>query len=449
MSSRPAPVAPAYICGDCGYSAPKWFGRCPVCGGWASSEVRSSGSEIPSVSSLDGPVAEPQRFSTGIPECDRVLGKGLVPGAVVLLAGEPGIGKSTLVLQLMQGVTRSGRRSLLVTGEESLGQVAMRARRLGVSTERCRAVATTSLEATIAAVSDESPDLLVVDSVQTLRAAASDSAPGSPTVVRECAATLVQHAKETETAMILVGHITKDGGVAGPKSLEHIVDVVTSLDGERTGSVRLLRAAKNRFGSCEETGVFVMTERGLEAVVDPSAMMLADRRAGVPGSVVFCGVEGTRPVLVEVQAMVSHNAHSQPRRIAIGLDGRRLTLTTGILASRAGVKLDKSDVYAASAGGLVIREPAADLAVSLAVLSAWHQQAIAPGIVAIGEIGLAGEIRRVPSLERRLGEAARLGFMTAVVPPVPGRVPPEMRVIEATEVTTAFAAVRAASAPGA
>jgi DNA repair protein RadA/Sms len=444
MSTPPSAIT-AHVCGDCGYSAPKWFGRCPVCGGWASSVARSPGFDGAPVSSLDGPVAEPQRFSTGIPECDRVLGGGLVPGAVVLLAGEPGIGKSTLVLQLMQGVIERGHPALLVTGEESLGQVAMRARRLDLSTERCRAVATSSLDATIAAASAESPDLLVVDSVQALRSAGCDSAPGSPSAVRECAATLVQHAKACGTAMILVGHITKDGGVAGPKSLEHIVDVVTSLDGERTGTVRLMRAAKNRFGSCEETGVFVMTDQGLEAVPDPSAMMLADRRAGVPGSVVFCGIEGTRPVLVEVQAMVSPNRHSQPRRIAIGLDGRRLTLTMGVLVSRADGKLNANDVYAACAGGLVIREPAADLAVCLAVLSAFYGHPIAPGIVAIGEVGLAGEVRRVPGLERRLAEAARLGFMTAIVPAAPGRVPPDMHVIEASEVTAAFAAVRSAS----
>jgi DNA repair protein RadA/Sms len=338
---------------------------------------------------------------------------------------------------------------LLVTGEESLGQVSLRARRLGLPANRCRAVATTSLEATLSAAVAESPDLLVVDSVQTLAAAGAETAAGSPSQVRECAAALARHAKQTETTMVLVGHVTKEGGVAGPKSLEHIVDVVTSLDGERTGAVRLLRTAKNRFGSCDETGVFVMTERGLEAVVDPSAMMLADRRAGVPGSIVFCGIEGTRPVLVEIQAMVSPNLHSQPRRIAIGLDGRRLTLSTGILASRAGVHLHKSDVYAASAGGLLIREPAADLAMSLAVLSAFHKQPIAPGIVAIGEVGLAGEIRRVPALERRLGEAARLGFMTAVVPPASGRVPPDMRIIEASEVASAFAAARSASTRGA
>jgi DNA repair protein RadA/Sms len=449
MPTKASAAAAAHVCGDCGYSAPKWFGRCPVCGGWASSIARAAGSARAEVSSLDGPVAEPQRFSTGIPECDRVLGGGIVPGAVVLLAGEPGIGKSTLVLQLIDGVVRGGHSALLVTGEESLGQVSLRARRLALPTHRFRALATTSLEATVSAASSENPDLLVVDSVQTLSGVEGATATGSPSQVRECAAALVRHAKETDAAMILVGHVTKEGGVAGPKALEHIVDVVTSLEGERTGAVRLLRAAKNRFGSCDETGVFMMTERGLEAVPDPSAMMLADRRIGVPGSIVFCGIEGTRPVLVEIQAMVSSSTHSQPRRIAIGLDGRRLTLSTGVLGSRAHVKLDGKDVYAASAGGLVIREPAADLAVCLAVLSAFHQQAIAPGIVAIGEVGLGGEIRRVPALERRLGEAARLGFMTAVVPPASGRIPPDMRAIEASDVVSAFAAVQSASAMGA
>jgi DNA repair protein RadA/Sms len=439
MASRSASVGAHHVCGQCGFSSPKWFGRCPDCGGWASSIQTLPGADIAAVATLGGPIAEPQRFSTGIPEFDRVLGGGLVPGSVVLLAGEPGIGKSTLMLQLMYGVIKRGRRALLVTGEESLAQVSMRAQRLGLPLDRCRAAATTSLDTTVSAAEAESPDLLVVDSVQTLEATAATGATGSPNQVRECAAALVRHAKTTGTATILVGHVTKEGGVAGPKSLEHLVDAVTSLEGERTGAVRLLRAAKNRFGSCEETGVFVMGERGLQAVPDPSAMMLADRRAGLPGSVVFCGMEGTRPVLVEIQALVPQAGGAHPRRVAIGLDPRRLTLCTGILAERGGISVVNRDVYAASAGGFAIREPAADLAICLAVMSAFHGSPIAPGVVAIGEVGLAGEVRRVPALERRLAEAARLGFMTALVPRASGRVPTDMRVIEAKDVVAAFA----------
>jgi DNA repair protein RadA/Sms len=386
------------------------------------------------VTTLGDNQSDVERFSTGLIEVDRVLGGGLVLGGVSLLAGEPGIGKSTLVLQLVDGLLRSNRRALLITGEESIGQVALRAARLGVERDRLRAAATASLADVLALAAAEQPDVLVVDSVQTLENAELDQSPGSVVQVRECASALVRYAKVSGTCVILVGHVTKDGTVAGPKTLEHIVDSVLALEGERTETVRLLRATKNRFGSCDETGVFTMGERGLEAVGDPSAMLLADRRTGVSGSVVFCGLEGTRPVLVEIQSLVAEGSPPNIRRVPIGVDARRLALLVGVLHSRAELDLSKRDLFVAAAGGFVIREPAADLPLCLAIHSAARGQAVAEDLVAIGEVGLGGEIRRVPGLPRRLAEAARLGFRRALVPRGTKSAVPGLEVIEVTDV---------------
>jgi DNA repair protein RadA/Sms len=368
------------------------------------------------VSSLLDAETTVRRVPTGMAEFDRVLGGGLVSGAVILLAGEPGIGKSTLILQLIDRVIAAGERTLLITGEESLGQVRLRGGRLGVRLDGFRVASTSSLTALIDALESERPDLLVVDSIQTLARDDVDHAPGSTTQVRECAAAIVRYAKATGTVVVLVGHITKDGTVAGPKTLEHMVDVVLSLEGDRTGSVRLLRAAKNRFGSCEETGVLLMSERGLVDVEDPSAMLLADRPSDVAGSVVFPSLEGSRPVLVEIQALVSSGDAAGSRRVAIGLEGRRLTLLCGILGRRLQLPLGASDVFVAAAGGIAVREPAADLAVALAITSVVTNRRVPADVVAIGELGLGGEVRRVPGLERRLSEAARLGFQRALIP---------------------------------
>ena len=386
------------------------------------------------VTTLGDNQSDVERFSTGLVEVDRVLGGGLVLGGVSLLAGEPGIGKSTLVLQLVDGLLRSNRRALLITGEESIGQVALRAARLGVERDRLRAAATASLADVLALAAAEQPDVLVVDSVQTLENVELDQSPGSVVQVRECASALVRYAKVSGTCVILVGHVTKDGTVAGPKTLEHIVDSVLALEGERTGTVRLLRATKNRFGSCDETGVFTMGERGLEAVGDPSAMLLADRRTGVSGSVVFCGLEGTRPVLVEIQSLVAEGSPPNIRRVPIGVDARRLALLVGVLHSRAELDLSKRDLFVAAAGGFVIREPAADLPLCLAIHSAARGQAVAEDLVAIGEVGLGGEIRRVPGLPRRIAEAARLGFRRALVPRGTKSAVPDLEVIEVTDV---------------
>ncbi|CAN5582205.1 DNA repair protein RadA [soil metagenome] len=356
------------------------------------------------------------RLSTGIAEVDRVLGGGVVAGSVVLLAGEPGIGKSTLVLQLLQGVVRAGGSCVLVSGEESLAQTGLRAARLGIPLDGVRAASSTSLQAVIAASERERPDVLVIDSIQTIEDAALEQPAGSVVQVRESASALVRHAKSTGVAVILVGHVTKDGAVAGPKTLEHVVDAVVTLEGERGGGLRLLRAAKNRFGSCDETGVFTMSRHGLEAVGDASAMLLADRRPGATGSVVFPGMEGSRPVLVEIQALVTGTKLPQPRRVAIGVDARRVTLLLGVLCKGEGMSFGTKDVFVAAAGGLAVREPAADLAMCLALFSGLEEVAISGDIIAIGEVGLAGEVRRVPAIDRRLTEAARLGFSTAIVP---------------------------------
>ncbi len=429
-----------HSCTGCGFSSPRWFGRCPDCGEWNSAaEVNQGGSSSAvEVTTLADGRSDVERFSTGLAEVDRVIGGGLVLGGVSLLAGEPGIGKSTLVLQLIDGLLRLERRALLITGEESIGQVSLRAARLSVERERLRAAATASLVNVLALAAAEQPDVLVVDSVQTLENPELDQSPGSVVQVRECASALVRYAKSSGTCVILVGHVTKEGTVAGPKTLEHIVDSVLSLEGERTGTVRLLRATKNRFGSCDETGVFTMGERGLEAVGDPSAMLLADRRTGVSGSMVFCGLEGTRPVLVEIQSLVADGSPPNVRRVPIGVDAKRLALLVGILHSRVELDLCKKDLFVAAAGGFVIREPAADLPLCLAIHSAARGHAVAEDLVAMGEVGLGGEIRRVPGLPRRLAEAARLGFRRALVPRGTVFAGPEIEVVEVADVGDAL-----------
>ena len=398
--------------------------------------------DTPPVASLDATRAAPARFSTGLDEVDRVLGGGFVPGETLLLAGEPGIGKSTLVLQLLDGIARAGGRTLLVSGEESVDQVALRGARLGVAGERLRVASVGSVPAVMAAWADEGPDVLVMDSVQTLEDPLLEQPAGSLVQVREGAQQLARRAKENGTVVVLVGHVTKEGAVAGPKALEHVVDAVVTLEGDRSGALRLLRASKNRFGSCEETGVFVMSERGLEAVADPSSLLLADRRPGVTGSVVFPSLEGSRCVLVEIQALVTPSQLHQPRRVALGLEARRLALVLGVLFRRAALALGGSDVFVSAAGGLAVREPAADLALCAALFSSEREIAAPPDLVMVGEVGLSGEVRRVPGLERRLSEAARLGFGVALVPRGVEHVPKGFRTIVVSDLRSALACVQ-------
>ena len=387
------------------------------------------------------------RLSTAIADVDRVLGGGLVPGSVCLLAGEPGIGKSTLVLQLLQGLMSGGHECLLVTGEESLAQTGMRAARVGIALDRLRVAESTSLQAVASASETVDPAVLVIDSIQTLEDDSLDQRAGSVAQVRECAAALARHAKASGTAVVLVGHVTKDGSVAGPKTLEHVVDAVLTLEGDRSGSLRLLRATKNRFGSCEETGVFAMSDRGLEVVHDPSAVLLCDRKPGAAGSIVFPGLEGSRAILVEIQALVSKTQLAQPRRVAIGVDARRMTLLLGVIAQREASPVKQNrllanhDVFVAAAGGLAVREPAADLALCLALQSARNGAALGEDVVAVGEVGLAGEVRRVPAIQRRLDEAARLGFKTAIVPRRAARASSSIETIPVADLDDALALV--------
>ncbi len=405
-----------FACGDCGHVSAKWFGRCPQCGGWGTAGDHGPGSDELQIVPLAECAQAPSRLHSGIAEADRVLGGGFVEGEIVLVAGEPGVGKSTLVLQLMDGVMRGGHSCLLVTAEESVQQVALRAARIGVDTPALRVAAGSDLQAILGACERQRVDVLVVDSIQTIRDPSVEQPAGSVVQVRDGAARLAAFAKATGTCVILVGHVTKEGSVAGPKVLEHLVDAVVTLEGEARGSLRCLRAAKNRFGSCDELGVFTMSARGLEPVGDPSAMLLEDRHLDAPGSVVFPSLEGGRALLVEVQALVTRVKPPQPRRVAVGVDARRLSLVLATLTERQCARFSERDVFIAAAGGIAVHEPAADLALCVALLSAERSAGVDARTVFVGELGLAGEVRRVPGVERRLREAARLGFTSAIVP---------------------------------
>ena len=415
-------------CSDCGAAAPKWSGRCATCGAWNTlvEEVeRSEGparrrlskdGEVP-ILLADLPSQSGSVLATGVGELDRVLGGGLFGGSVTLLGGEPGIGKSTLLLQGAACMAARGSRCLIVSAEESPAQVRQRAERLGALGPNLWIVGETSLPAIQSALDDVKPDVLVVDSIQTVWDPDLESAPGSVSQVRECAHQLAVAAKSGGPAVILVGHVTKDGSIAGPRVLEHLVDTVLSFEGERHHALRMLRAVKHRFGPTGELGLFEMTAGGLDGVADAGSLFLADRRPGTPGSVVFPAMEGHRPLLVEVQALVAPapNAPS-PRRSASGYDPGRLALLLAVLDRRAGVRLCDHEVYVSVVGGVKIDDPGADLAVCLALASARSSRPVADDVVAIGEVGLGGEVRQVAHSPRRLAEAARLGFTTAVVP---------------------------------
>ena len=417
-------------CTECGSAAPRWSGRCGGCGEWNTlveevepAKPAAGGRGLGAVGERDRPVpilevdaAEWSARPTGIGELDRVLGGGFVPASVTLVGGEPGIGKSTLLLQALGSLGAAGARCLLVSAEESKQQVRLRAERLGVLHPRILLLSETSLPDIVRAVEEVAPDHLVIDSIQTVFDPELGSAPGSVAQVRECAHQLVQLAKARAMSTVLVGHVTKEGALAGPRVLEHVVDTVLSFEGDRHHALRLLRAAKHRFGSTEELGLFEMTEQGLAGVPDPSGLFLGDRSAGVPGSVVVPAMEGHRPLLVEVQGLVAQTNLAMPRRSAQGLDQGRLALLVAVLERRVGLSFANQDVYASAVGGVRINEPAADLAVALALASSTTGRAVAAGLVACGEVGLAGELRQVSQTARRLAEAQRLGFTEAVVP---------------------------------
>lgn len=429
--AKPIKVKTVHRCTDCGGSSPKWAGQCPSCGAWntlveerdesAAPGIRASGSmaAVPLVpASPMSAVRMDQWMSspTGIEELDQVLGGGLVPGSVTLLGGEPGIGKSTLLLQLLAAVADSGRRALLVSGEESAQQVRLRAERLDAVHEELWMAAETSLPDVLGHLELVRPEVAVIDSIQTMMDPSLSSAPGSVTQVRECAHAIVRLAKEQGVSVILVGHVTKEGSLAGPRVLEHVVDTVLSFEGDRHHGLRLLRAVKHRFGATGELGLFEMREVGLCAVADPSAMLLGDRQADVAGSVVVPAMDGQRPLLVEVQALVAATQSPMPRRSAQGIDGGRLALLLAVLEARCGFHFWDHEVFASIVGGIRITEPAADLGIALALASAAAGVSLPSTMVAIGEVGLGGEVRQVQHAARRLAEAQRLGFTEAVVP---------------------------------
>jgi DNA repair protein RadA/Sms len=452
-----------FRCNACGGAAPQWVGRCPACGAWdtlveerARPATRGAGglARVPGVPpsparpicELDGVEAAPA--PTGIAELDRVLGGGLVPGSVTLVGGEPGIGKSTLLLQLAARVAEGGRRVLYVSAEESRQQVRLRAVRLGAMAPALYLAADSTVADIVAHLDAVEPELAIVDSIQTVHDPERDSAPGSVTQVRECAHALVAEAKARGLAVVIVGHVTKDGHLAGPRVLEHVVDTVLAFEGDRHHGLRLLRAVKHRFGATDEVGVFEMTGAGLAAVADPSELFLADRRPGIAGSVVVPTIDGHRPLLVEVQALVAPGAPGSPRRAAQGVDSGRLAVLLAVVQQRLDIPLATQEVYAVAVGGVRVAEPGADLGIALALVSSANKRAVPPDVAVFGEIGLAGELRQVGHADRRLAEAARLGFRTAVVPARTTSTRRDIRVVGAATVAEAAAVVGLLDVPG-
>ncbi|MGE5177008.1 MAG: DNA repair protein RadA [Hyphomicrobiales bacterium] len=430
----------SFFCSACGHESPKWFGHCPACGAWntaaaAPATAPAGGTAARGAGGRAGyagrttPMTAPLRFAeiegraedrwrTGIAELDRVLGGGLVPGSLVLIGGDPGIGKSTLALEMADALGSAGRSVLYVTGEESPRQAKMRAERIALrgKGENLWIHAEVDLDAIEAEVVRLEPALLVIDSIQTLSLGAIDAAPGSVSQVRECGLRLLRLAKERSLPVLLIGHVTKDGAVAGPRTLEHMVDAVLYLEGDAHHGYRILSAAKNRFGSTHEIGVFEMRGDGLVEVENPSERLLRDRGEPAPGSAIVAAIEGTRPLLVEVQALVAPTHFANPQRVSQGVDPRRLAVVIAVLEKRASLSLAGADVFVNVAGGIRLDEPASDLGLSLALASSFRDRPLPPDRLAVGEVGLGGELRPVPQLARRLAEARRLGFRSAVVP---------------------------------
>ncbi|MFK7877829.1 MAG: DNA repair protein RadA [Paracoccaceae bacterium] len=418
-----------YTCASCAASFTKWSGRCDNCGEWnsisedkglsAQSGGKSLGAKRGSsvtLTDLSTEEAPPPRSHCGIGELDRVLGGGLVAASATLVGGDPGIGKSTLLLQAASAFARSGLKTIYVSGEEASAQVRLRAQRLGLTDAPVKLAAETNLRDILTTLEAEKPDLAVIDSIQTMWSDSVDSAPGSVSQVRAAAHELTAFAKRRGVSVVLVGHVTKEGQIAGPRVVEHMVDTVLYFEGERGHQFRILRSVKNRFGPADEIGVFEMTGRGLAEVTNPSALFLSERGTPQPGSAVFAGIEGTRPVLVEFQALVAPTPHSQPRRSVVGWDGSRLAMILAVLEARCGIPFAGLDVYLNVAGGLKVTEPAADLAVAAALLSAREDSALPEGAVVFGEISLSGSLRPAPQTENRLKEAQKLGFTSAISP---------------------------------
>ncbi|MEM6896050.1 MAG: DNA repair protein RadA [Pseudomonadota bacterium] len=426
---------PSFICSSCGASFSKWAGRCESCGSWntiSEEKPLSTGPGSKSLGQKRGRAIEltdlateeapPPRTEAGVAELDRVLGGGLVQASALLVGGDPGIGKSTLLLQAAARFARNGLKVIYISGEEASAQVRMRAQRLGLTDSPVKLAAETNLRDILTTLDSEKPDLAIIDSIQTMWADHVEAAPGSVSQVRSAAHELTTFAKRKDIAVIMVGHVTKEGQIAGPRVVEHMVDTVLYFEGERGHQFRLLRAVKNRFGPADEIGVFEMTGKGLVEVRNPSALFLAQRGTATPGSVVFAGIEGTRPVLCEIQALVSPSPHAQPRRSVVGWDGARLAMILAVLEARCGVPFTGLDVYLNVAGGMRITEPAADLAVAAALVSAREDTTLPQESVIFGEISLSGALRPVSQAENRLKEAQKLGFTAAIVPPLSKRI---------------------------
>jgi DNA repair protein RadA/Sms len=436
----------AFRCEDCGVEVAKWVGRCPECQAWGTvSEIGTR----PGLTVVPGPVSAPARpiadvpahgahhRPTGEPELDRVLGGGLVPGSVVLLAGEPGVGKSTLLISAAAKIAETGARCLVVTGEESAAQVRLRAGRIGALADALFLAAETDLAAVLGHIEQVAPDVLIVDSVQTVGSAEVDGSPGGVAQVREVASALIKVAKTRGIATLLVGHVTKDGAIAGPRTLEHLVDVVLSFEGDRHSRLRLVRTIKNRFGPADEVGCFDLRDDGIVGLPDPSGLFLAHGANPVPGTCVSVTMEGRRALVTEVQALVGDPQAGTPRRATSGLDSQRVAMLLAVIDRRLNLPLSTREVYTATVGGVRLVEPAADLALALSVVGAVHERPIRPGLVAIGEVGLAGEIRPVSAVRARILEAARLGFTTAIVPTNSGVADTQIRTIEVADLRSA------------
>jgi len=417
----------SFVCQNCGYSSPKWLGKCPDCDQWNSLQEEAAAVAAPSrwmASNREPQEPRPigeilqaadDRFSTGMGELDRVLGGGVVAGSMVLIGGDPGIGKSTLLLQAFQKISQD-RPVLYVSGEESPHQIKMRGERLGVDSKNLLILSETSLEEILKTAQSLRPRAIVIDSIQTVYTAQITSAPGSVSQIRESAAQLMIHAKQTNTTTFLVGHVTKDGSIAGPRILEHMVDTVLYFEGDKGHPYRILRAVKNRFGSTNEIGVFEMKSLGLEEVSNPSELFLSERPSNVAGSVVVSSIEGTRPILVELQALISPTNFGLPRRMAIGVDPNRVLLLLAVLEKRAGLQLQGQDVFINVVGGMQIDEPAVDLGIVAAVASGFRERPLDPKILVLGEVGLGGEVRAIHQADARLREAAKMGFKQCLLP---------------------------------